>query len=167
KVVELAKIVSKYNGALKIYMVSFTEIQESIHEKCDPDYMITIMRRFMMRVAEHIACENYIKMIITGESLGQVASQTIESMTVIGEVIKEIPLIKPLVAFDKSETIEIARRIGSYETSIKPFDDCCTVFLPKTPATKPNLKHVLKEESKLNVEELFNNCLKTIEIVEV
>ena len=106
-------------------------------------------------------------MIVTGESLGQVASQTIESMTVIGEVIKDVPLLKPLVAFDKVDTIEISKKIGAFDISIQPYEDCCTVFLPKTPVTRPKLAKTLREESRLNVDALMQEALQTLELIEI
>lgn len=167
KVLDLAKVVSKYNGSMRVYVVSFTAIQEAIHEHCDPDFMITIMRRFMMRVAEYICKKEGYQMIITGESLGQVASQTIESMTVIGNVIQDIPLLKPLVAFDKVDTIEISKKIGAFDISIQPYEDCCTVFLPKTPVTRPKLAKTLREEQRLDVEALMEKALQDIEIIDI
>lgn len=168
KAVELAKILAKYNGNTSIYFANIAHIQEAIHENCHPDYMITLVRRFMLRIAERIAQRSFCQCIITGESLAQVASQTIESMTVIGEAMKSnLPLLKPLVGFDKQETVNIARKIGSYDISIQPYDDCCTVFLPDSPVIKPKLERVLKEESKLNVELLIEECLKNIEKIVV
>ena len=164
KAVELARVLANYNGNTSVYFANIAHIQEAIHENCHPDYMITLVRRFMLRIAERIAQKNYCQCIVTGESLAQVASQTVESMTVIGEAMQtNLPLLKPLVGFDKQETVDIARRIGSYDISIRPHDDCCTVFLPDSPVIKPKLEKVLKEESKLDVESLINNCLKKIE----
>lgn len=167
KVLELAKVVAKYNGAMKVHIVSLTKIQEAIHEHCDPDFMITIMRRFMMRIAEYLCKKESYQMIVTGESLGQVASQTIESMTVIGEVIKDVPLLKPLVAFDKVDTIEISKKIGAFDISIQPYEDCCTVFLPKTPVTRPKLAKTLREENRLDVDALMQEALQTLELIEI
>lgn len=165
KVETLAKLLTKYNGDFKIYMVNVAHIQEQIRDNCHSSYLITLLRRFMYRISERLAKKNNIPMIVTGESLGQVASQTIESMTVIENVIETTPIIRPLVTFDKIETIELARKINTYETSIKPFEDCCTVFLPKDPITKPRLDNVLKEESRLNVEELIEEAMAGIEEV--
>ncbi len=118
----------------------------------------------MLRIAERVAEKNHCECLVTGESLAQVASQTIESMTVIGEAMQtNLPLLKPLVGYDKQETIEVAKQIGSYDISIEPYDDCCTVFLPESPVIKPKLEKVLKEESRLNVEELIETCLSNIE----
>ena len=167
KVEELASIVSAYTGDMTIYMVSMTELQEQIHEKCDDSYMITLLRRGMFTIAERIAKRHKKKMIITGENLGQVASQTIESMTVVSEVVKSTPILRPLIAFDKCEIIDIAKKIGTYETSIKPFEDCCTVFLPDSPVVKPELYKVKKEQEKIDFDEILNRSMESIEVVEI
>lgn len=167
KVEDLAKILTGFTGDMTIYMVSMTELQEQIHAKCDDSYMITLLRRGMFTIAERI-CKKYgKKMIITGESLGQVASQTIESMTVVSEVVKSTPIIRPLVAFDKCETIDIAKKIGTFETSIKPFEDCCTVFLPDSPVVRPQLYKVLKEQDKLDFDAILDRAFDSIEVVEI
>ena len=165
KVLHLAKIVKKYTLHMTVDVVSFTEIQTQIHEKCPEEYMITIMRRFMMRIAERLAQKHGAGAIITGESLGQVASQTLESITSTNSV-ATLPVFRPLIGFDKDEIIEIAQKIGTFETSILPYEDCCTIFLPKKPVTKPRLSAVLKVESALDVETLVNNALQNIEVVE-
>jgi thiamine biosynthesis protein ThiI len=167
KVEELAKIVSSYTGNMTVYMVSVTELQEQIHAKCDNAYMITLLRRGMFTIAERLAKKYGKKMIVTGESLGQVASQTIESMTVVSEVIEKIPVLRPLVAFDKNETIEIAKKIGTFETSIRPFEDCCTVFLPDNPVVRPNLYLVKKEQEKIDFDEIINRAMESVEVVEI
>ena len=167
KVEELASIVSAYTGDMTIYMVSMTELQEQIHEKCDDSYMITLLRRGMFTIAERLAKRHKKKMLITGENLGQVASQTIESMTVVSEVVKSTPILRPLIAFDKCEIIDIAKKIGTYETSIKPFEDCCTVFLPDSPVVKPELYKVKKEQEKIDFDEILNRAMETVEIVEI
>jgi len=165
KVMDLAKKLSAYNGETKIYIVSTTKIQEMIHAKCNAEFGITLLRRFMLRIAERVAKTNGLKMLITGESLGQVASQTIESMTTIQESLTtNIPIIKPLICFDKEETITLAKQIDTYNTSIIPYADCCTVFLPKDPATKPKLEKVKSEESRLNVEELISEAIRNMQI---
>ncbi|MCH5159288.1 MAG: tRNA 4-thiouridine(8) synthase ThiI [Clostridiales bacterium] len=164
KVLDLAKIVKKYTLRMTVDVVSFTEIQTAIHEKCPEEYMITIMRRFMMRIAERIARMNSAGAVITGESLGQVASQTLESITSTNSV-ATIPVFRPLIGFDKDEIIEISQKIGAFETSILPYEDCCTIFLPKRPVTKPRLSAVEKVESALDVETLVNNALNSIETV--
>ncbi len=166
KVLDLAKIVKKYTLRMTVDVVSFTEIQTAIHEKCPEEYMITIMRRFMMRIAERIAKNTGLGAVITGESLGQVASQTLESITSTNSV-TTIPVFRPLIGFDKDEIIEISQRIGAFETSILPYEDCCTIFLPKRPVTKPRLSAVEKVESALDVETLVNNALQNIETVTI
>lgn len=167
KVEELASIISAYTGDMTIYMVSMTELQEQIHEKCDDSYMITLLRRGMFTIAERLAKRHNKKMIITGENLGQVASQTIESMTVVEEVVKQVPILRPLVAFDKCEIIDIAKKIGTFETSIKPFEDCCTVFLPDSPIVKPELYKVKKEQEKIDFDAILNRAMETVEVVEI
>ena len=162
KVLELSKKVGEYNGGMNVYVVPFTKIQEEIHKKCPEEYMITLMRRFMMRIAERLAIKLGDQAIITGESLGQVASQTIESMTSSNSVVS-MPVLRPLVAFDKIDIIDISRKIDTYNTSILPYEDCCTVFLPKYPLIKPNLEKVIKVESALNVEELIEEAMSNIE----
>lgn len=169
KVMNLAKIISRYNGGdMKVFVVSTTKIQEMIHNKCNPEFGITLLRRFMLQIAEKIAMNNECKMLVTGESLGQVASQTIESMTTISEAMKtNIPVIKPLVCFDKEETISLAKQIDTFNISIEPFADCCTVFLPKDPATKPKLEKVKKEEARLDVDGLINEAIENMQIVTI
>ena len=162
KVIELTKKVGEYNGGINLFIVSFTHIQEEIHKHCPEEYMITIMRRFMMRIAERLARQQGDQAIITGESLGQVASQTIESITSSNSVVT-IPVLRPLIAFDKIDIIEISRKIDTYETSILPYEDCCTVFLPKYPAIKPNLERVKRAESKLDIEGLIDEAFKYVE----
>lgn len=166
KVLDLAKIVKRYTLRMTVDVVSFTEIQTAIHEKCPEEYMITIMRRFMMRIAERIAKNTGAGAVITGESLGQVASQTLESITSTNSV-ATIPVFRPLIGFDKDEIIEISQRIGAFETSILPYEDCCTIFLPKRPVTKPRLSAVEKVESVLDVEALIEHALKDIETIVV
>lgn len=167
KVIELAKIMKKYTGGFKLHIVSFTHIQESIHKFCDGDFMITLMRRIMFRIAERLAKQNNYQSIITGENLGQVASQTVESMTVTNAVVNDLPIFRPLISFDKEDISRVAQKIGTFETSILPYEDCCTVFLPKHPVIKPKLEKCLKEESKLDIEELISEALKNIEVIEI
>lgn len=164
KVLDLAKIVKKYTLRMTVDVVSFTEIQTAIHEKCPEEYMITIMRRFMMRIAERIAKNHGAGTVITGESLGQVASQTLESITSTNSV-ATLPVFRPLIGFDKDEIIEISQKIGAFETSILPYEDCCTIFLPKRPVTKPRLSQVEKVESVLDVETLVENAMNNIETI--
>ena len=162
KVIDLTKKIGEFNGGINLNIVSFTHIQEAIHEKCPEEFMITMMRRFMMRIAERLAIQFGDQAIITGESLGQVASQTIESITSSNSVVK-MPVLRPLIAFDKIDIVKISRQIDTYETSILPYEDCCTVFLPKFPAIKPNMEKVLKAEAKLDVEGLIEEALNNIE----
>ena len=159
-------MISEYSAGMTLYVVKFTEIQEEIHKKCSEEFMITMMRRFMMRITERRANYHGGQAIITGESLGQVASQTTESITSSNSVVT-MPVFRPLIAFDKLETIEIANKIGTYETSILPYEDCCTVFLPKFPAIKPRMDRVLKEESRLDVEELIKRAMQNVEVIEL
>ena len=166
KVITLGKMISEYSAGMTLYVVKFTEIQEEIHKKCSEEFMITMMRRFMMRITERLANYHGGQAIITGESLGQVASQTTESITSSNSVVT-MPVFRPLIAFDKLETIEIANKIGTYETSILPYEDCCTVFLPKFPAIKPRMDRVLKEESRLDVEELIKRAMQNVEVIEL
>lgn len=166
KVITLGKMISEYSAGMTLYVVKFTEIQEEIHKKCSEEFMITMMRRFMMRITERLANYHGGQVIITGESLGQVASQTTESITSSNSVVT-MPVFRPLIAFDKLETIEIANKIGTYETSILPYEDCCTVFLPKFPAIKPRMDRVLKEESRLDVEELIKRAMQNVEVIEL
>jgi len=167
KVIKLAKLIKPYTHMKNLYIVSFTKIQEEIHKHCDGDFMITLMRRIMMRIAEKICDKFNYKTVITGESLGQVASQTIESITSTNLVLEKLPVLRPLIAFDKDDTIAIAHKINTYETSILPYEDCCTVFLPKNPVIKPKIEKVLIEESKLDIDNLIKNALENIEIVEI
>ena len=162
KVVDLTRKIADYNGGANLYVVSFTHIQEAIHENCPEEFMITLMRRFMMRIAERLAKKLNGQAIITGESLGQVASQTIESITSSNSVVT-MPVLRPLICFDKIDIIEISRKIDTYETSILPYEDCCTVFLPKYPAIKPNLQKVIEAERNLDVERLINEAFENIE----
>lgn len=166
KVVDLAGIIGRYAGKFNLHVVPFTEIQQAIHEHCPAEYMITIMRRFMMRIAERIGKQNGSGAIITGESLAQVASQTVESITCTGSV-ATVPVFRPLIGFDKSDIIEIARRIGTYDTSILPYEDCCTVFLPEHPVIKPKLELIEKAESALDVEALIEKAMSNVEIIEI
>ncbi len=167
KVIELAKILSPYTCGIKLNIVSVTHIQEEIHKNCNADYMVTLLRRFMMRLSERIAIKNGAQCIITGESLAQVASQTIEGMTSSNSVIGKLPVLRPLCGFDKDEIIERSRAIGTYTTSIEPYEDCCTVFLPEHPVTRPKLAEVEAEESKLNVALLIDEALSNIEVIKV
>ncbi len=167
KVIDLAKILSEYTCGTTMHIVKVTHIQEEIHKKCNSEYMVTLLRRFMMRIAEKIAEKCGAQCLITGESLGQVASQTIEGMASSNSVIKNLPVLRPLCGFDKNEIIDRSKQIGTYETSILPYEDCCTVFLPKHPVTRPKISDVLAEESKLDVDALIEEALATLEIVKL
>ena len=167
KVIELTRKLAEYCCGTKLNIVSVTHIQEEIHKNCNGEYMVTLLRRFMMRIAERIAKKCGAQCLITGESLAQVASQTIEGMTSSNSVIETLPVLRPLCGFDKDEIIERSRAIGTYETSIEPYEDCCTVFLPKHPVTRPKLADVLAEESKLDVDTLVEEALGTVEILDI
>ncbi len=167
KVVDLAKILSEYTCGTKLCTVSVTHIQEAIHEKCRPDFMITLLRRFMYRIAERHAKRIGALCLITGESLGQVASQTIEGITSSNSVVEEMPVLRPLIGFDKNEIIDRSVKMGAYETSILPFEDCCTVFLPDFPAIRPKMSDILREEAKLDVEGLIEEAFASIEKIEI
>ena len=166
KVVELARLVTKYSGKMTVNVVSFTEIQKAIRDNCPEEFFTLIMRRFMMEISQRIAKNDGCGALITGENLGQVASQTMEAMTVTGAVV-DIPIFMPLVGMDKEEIITIARKIGTMETSILPYEDCCTVFTPKHPKTKPTLGQVLHAEEKLDREALITRALENIEKIKV
>ena len=163
KVKTLAKILTQYCGNIKLHIVPFTKIQEEIHKNCNNEYMITLMRRFMMTIAERISKANYCGAIITGESLAQVASQTIESITSTNNAVEMLPIFRPLIALDKEEIVEISKKINTFETSILPYEDCCTVFLPQHPIIKPKLDKVLKEESKLDFNLLVEQAITNTE----
>lgn len=165
KVIKLAQLLCDYVGEIKLHIVSFTKVQEEIHKRCKSEYMITIMRRIMMRVAEKICIANNLGAIITGENLGQVASQTMQSMTVTGSVVDTLPIFRPCIAMDKEDIIAISKDINTYETSILPFEDCCTVFLPKNPVIKPTIKQAESEESYLNINSLVDECITSEEVV--
>ena len=168
KVLSLAEILTEYTGGdLTVFMVPFTKVQEAIHQKCDSAYMINIMRRIMFRIAERVAEKKGIQTIVTGENLGQVASQTIESLTNTNSVMNVIPVMRPLIAFDKLDIIKISQDIGTFETSILPYEDCCTVFLPDNPIIKPSIKNSIKQEQFLDIENLIQEAIDNIEIVKI
>ena len=164
KVIDLAKIVSKWAGHIKLHIVNFTEIQLAIYEKCPHDELTIIMRRYMMKIAETIANNEKCLALVTGESIGQVASQTVESMNCTNEVSK-LPVFRPLIGFDKDEIVDIAKKIGTFETSILPYEDCCTIFVAKHPVTKPNLNHIYRSEDRLKdvIDELLSKAIVTQE----
>lgn len=166
KVKDLAKILSKYCGKIKLYSVNILSIQKEINKNCPEDEMTIISRRFMMRIAEKIARNKEIDCLITGESLGQVASQTMKGLNVTNSSVN-IPVFRPLIGLDKTEITEIAQDIETFETSILPFEDCCTVFLPKHPVTRPKLEDIEKSEEALDVEELVNTAVEEMEILEI
>ena len=165
KVISLAKRIAKFTNNHRLTTVSVTKIQEEIHAKCAPELNVTLLRRFMFRLSERLAKKRGLQCLITGESLGQVASQTIEGMTSSNAVVT-LPVLRPLVAFDKDEIIEISRNIGTYEISVEPYEDCCTVFLPDFPAIRPKLSFIESEEKKLDVEGLIEDALTTVEVIE-
>lgn len=166
KVLELARLVTKYCGRMTVNIVSFTKIQEAIRDNCPEEFFTLIMRRFMMEISQRIAKNDGCGALITGENLGQVASQTMEAMAVTGAVV-DIPIFMPLVGMDKEEIITISRKIGTLETSILPYEDCCTVFTPKHPKTKPTLGQLLNAEQKLNREMLIQDALDSVEKITV
>ena len=166
KVLELARLVTRYSGRMTVNIVSFTKIQEAIRDNCPEEFFTLIMRRFMMEISQRIAKDDGCGALITGENLGQVASQTMEAMTVTGAVV-DIPIFMPLVGMDKEEIVTIARKIGTLDTSILPYEDCCTVFTPKHPKTKPTLGQLLNAEKKLDREALIVEALATVEKIKV
>lgn len=168
KVIDLAKILAKYTGPIRLHIVNFTDIQLSIYEKCPHDQLTIIMRRYMMKLAEHFAREDEDLGLITGESIGQVASQTMQSMAVTNEVCT-MPVYRPLVGFDKQDIVDIALKIGTYETSILPYEDCCTIFVAKHPVTKPNLKSIHKSETHLaeKIDAMMQEAVDTAETIRV
>lgn len=166
KVLELARLVTRYCGRMTVNVVSFTQIQEAIRDNCPEEFFTLIMRRFMMEISQRIAKDDGCGALITGENLGQVASQTMEAMTVTGAVV-DIPVFMPLVGMDKEEIVTIARKIGTLETSILPYEDCCTVFTPKHPKTKPTLGQVIHAERKLDREALIQEALNSVEKISV
>jgi thiamine biosynthesis protein ThiI len=166
KVLELARLVTKYSGRMTVNVVSFTQIQEAIRDNCPEEFFTLIMRRFMMEISQRIAKGDGCGALITGENLGQVASQTMEAMAVTGAVV-DIPIFMPLVGMDKEEIVTIARKIGTLETSILPYEDCCTVFTPKHPKTKPTLGQLLNAERNLDREALIAQALENVEKITV
>ena len=166
KVLELAHIMTKFCGRMTVDIVGFTEIQEAIRDHCREEYFTIIMRRFMMRIAEAIGRDHGAKCLVTGENLGQVASQTMDAMAVTGAVV-HMPIFHPLIGMDKEEIVTVARRIGTLDTSILPYEDCCTVFTPKHPKTKPVLAQVEAEEQKLDVEGLIARAIANTEKTQI
>lgn len=166
KVLSLAKILSEYVGSYKVYVVPFTKIQLEIQEKCREDMLTLVMRRFMMKISEKIAQKTGSKALITGESLGQVASQTIDSLHVTNSAV-DMVVFRPLIGMDKTEITTISRKIEAFETSILPYEDCCTVFTPKHPKTKPILEEVIEEENKLDIEALIEEAVNNVEVIKL
>ena len=164
KVLSLARIIGKYEYGMRVHIVPFTKIQMEIHEKCEEGMGTLIMRRFMMRIADRIAHDNGLQALITGESLGQVASQTMEALGCT-DIMTDLPVFRPLIGLDKLEIIHIAEKIDTYETSILPYEDCCTVFTPRHPVTKPKLANVEKEERKLDVDALVEEAVANVKTV--
>ena len=168
KVVDLASIVARYSGPINLHVVNFTDIQLYIYEKCPHEELTIIMRRYMMRIAEHFAKETGSLGLITGESIGQVASQTMQSLAATNDVCT-MPVYRPLIGFDKQDIVDVAEKIDTYETSILPFEDCCTIFVAKHPVTKPNIEVIRRSEENLaeKIDELMQTALDTAEIIEV
>ena len=166
KVIELTKLLTKYSGYVKLHIVNFTEIQEEIYKNIPHEYLITIMRRMMYRITERISKRNNAKVIINGESIGQVASQTLTSMSAINNV-TNMPVIRPVACLDKLEIIDIAKNINTYETSILPYEDCCTIFVPDHPVINPTIEKCIEYEKLINVDELINNAIKNTSTIKV
>lgn len=168
KVVDLARIVAKYAGPVKLHVVNFTEIQLYIYDQCPHEELTIIMRRYMMKIAEHFAREDGCLGLITGESIGQVASQTMQSLAATNEVCT-LPVYRPVIGFDKQEIVTISEKIGTYETSIQPFEDCCTIFVAKHPVTKPNVNVIKRSEEQLQekIEALVIEAIETVEVLDV
>ena len=166
KVLELAKIVSEYAGEIKVHIVSLTHIQEELVKACEEDYFTLLLRRYMMTIAEKVAAQKGCTALITGESLGQVASQTMQALGVTDAAVN-MPVFRPCIGMDKEEIVQISRKMGAFETSIQPYEDCCTVFTPKHPRTKPELEKVLREENKLPFDQLVEEAIGTLYTVNI
>lgn len=166
KVIKLARELSKYSSSIKLHIINFTEIQESILRNCPHEYLITIMRRMMYRISERIAKNSNDKVLINGESIGQVASQTLTSMSCINEVVS-LPVIRPVACLDKIEIIEIAKKIGTYDISILPFEDCCTIFVPDHPVINPVIDLAREYEKAFDYESLIRKCIKEHEVIKI
>ncbi|MBE7038693.1 MAG: tRNA 4-thiouridine(8) synthase ThiI [Ruminococcaceae bacterium] len=162
KVLKLASIVAKYNGEIKVHIVPFTEIQLEIREKCPEEHLTLVMRRFMMQIAERVAKSNNCQALVTGESIGQVASQTIGALNVTNDSVNTV-VFRPLIGMDKEEIVEISRKIDAFETSILPYEDCCTVFTPRHPSTKPRVENVVKSQQKLDIDRLIDEAVAGVE----
>jgi tRNA uracil 4-sulfurtransferase len=166
KVLSLARILSESLCGVRVYVVPFTRIQMEIHEKCPEEYTTLIMRRYMMRIAERVANQEHSHGLVTGESIGQVASQTMQALQCTNEVVS-LPVFRPLIGFDKQEIIDVARKIGTFETSSLPYEDCCTVFTPRHPATRPKMEKIQEGEALLDCEALIQEAMENIEVVDV
>lgn len=164
KVIDLARILNEYSGNVRLFVIPFTKLQQAIYKYCPNDYMITIMRRMMYRICEKMAKKHKAKILINGESIGQVASQTLSSMVCINEV-TNMPVVRPVACLDKLEIIEIAKKIGTYETSILPFEDCCTIFVPKHPVINPNISKAKSYEENFEFDSLIEECVQNAEII--
>jgi thiamine biosynthesis protein ThiI len=166
KVIELGNLLTEYCGKMTLEVVPFTHIQEEIRDKCPEEYFTLIMRRFMMRISQRIALANGAKAIVTGENLGQVASQTMEAMAST-QAVTDLPVLQPLIGMDKEEIVVLSRKIGTFDTSILPYEDCCTVFTPKHPRTRPKVSEVEAAESVLDIDALVEEALQGIERIEL
>ena len=166
KVLKLGKIIAGYTGSLKVHIVPFTDIQLQIRDKCPEEHLTLVMRRFMMQISERIAKKNGCSALVTGESIGQVASQTMGALYVTDDAVS-MPVFRPLIGMDKEEIVEISRKIDTYETSILPYEDCCTVFTPRHPSTKPKLEKVLLSQNQLDIERLIDEAVEGTEIIEL
>ena len=166
KVKKLVEHLTKYNSSITLHVIKFTDIQEAIYKNIDPTYMITIMRRMMYRISEKVMEKNSLLCLINGESVGQVASQTLTSMRVINSV-TNVPVIRPVACLDKLEIIDISKKIGTYETSILPYEDCCTIFTPKNPVTKPRIDKCEKYEQKWDYQQMVQQCIDQVETIKI
>jgi thiamine biosynthesis protein ThiI len=166
KVLELARILSEYTSGIKVHIISLTHIQEELKNNCEEDYFTLLLRRYMMHLAERVAETYNCKALITGESLAQVASQTMQAIAVTDNAVN-MPVFRPAIGLDKEEIIQIARKIGTFDTSILPFEDCCTVFTPRHPRTKPELEKVIREENKLDFKALADEAFDSMYTVEI
>ena len=166
KVLELARLVTEYTGKMNVHVISLTKIQEELKKSINEEYFTLLLRRSMMRLAERVAKKHHCEALVTGESLGQVASQTMQALGVTDSAVN-LPVFRPCIGMDKEEIIEIARKIGTFDTSILPYEDCCTVFTPKHPKTRPDLEKVLEQEKRLNIEELEEEAFATLDTIVV
>lgn len=166
KVIDLARILTRYTGSMRLHIVPFTKIQQELYENCPDEQLTILMRRFMMKIAEEVAKREGAAALITGESIGQVASQTLEGLVVTNDAVS-MPVFRPLIGFDKIDIMNLAQSIGSYETSILPYEDCCTVFTPRHPVIHPKLERILRSETLVNGDELIKEALDNIELIEL